>query len=264
MNIGTRCGRLMSGTRMLFRLLLILVAGSLALPVAAADRKAKKKAEQDAADSAPILMAKTGGGDTWADVKELTAAANKGNKKAQAQLGEMLLRGNAEHKVPQDRAKGIELLEKAARAGEPTAAFRIGMLLDDGEVVLQDRARALDYFRSAAAGGEAEAFYNIGAAYSSGRGVKPDLIEALGWLIIAGTKGADPSAEQALRKQLESRNEGYIVTLGEKRAEEIPKELAAKKPAEWLPAALPIVPLNPPASGAPTKSDPKSAAKAGK
>jgi TPR repeat protein len=230
----------------LFRLMLVALAAPLAAPVHAADRKVKKKAEPDARDSVPILMSKTdgAGGDMWANVKELTAAAEKGNPKAKAQLGEMLLRGDAEHKVTQDRPRAIAMLEEAARAEVPSAAFRIGMLLDDGEFVLQDNPRALFYFRSAAAGGASEAYFNIGAAYAGGKGVKPDLAEGLGWLILAGNKGATREAEEALRTQLEANGGSHLIAQGEKRAEEIERELAARKPVEWLPPVLPIVPLN--------------------
>ena len=235
----------------------------LALPLAlmAAERKAKPAAK-DAENSSPILMSKTGGGDIWADVKELTAAANNGNRKAQAQLGEMLLRGNAEHKVTQDRASGLAMLEQAARAGDPSAAFRIGMLLDDGDGIVQDRARALDYWRAAAAGGSGEAFHNIGAAYAGGRGVKPDFAEALGWLTLAGKHGASATAAEALRTQLEERGGAEIIARGDLRTEEIERELAARKIGEWLPPAAPLVAIGPPAAATTTKaSDAKSASK---
>jgi len=234
------------------------VAFGLILVVSAdgADRRSKKAA-QEAQDSAPILMSKTGGGDFWADVKELTAAANKGNRKAQAQLGEMLWRGNAQHKVVQDRVRALQLLEEAARAGEPSAAFRIGMLLDDGDGLAQDRTRAMAYFRAAAAAGASEAYHNIGAAYASGRGVAPDLAEALGWLILAGQHGANTSAEMALREGLESRGGGEVIASGERRAESIALELASRKPFEWLPPAIPLIPLENSATSG--KSDPAAA-----
>ena len=124
-----------------------------------------------AQDSAPVLMSRTGGG-AWSNVAELKASAKSGNAKARAQLGEMMLRGATD--VPWDVPQALALLEQAARAGQPSAAFRIGMLLETGDTVAQDQPRALAYFRAAAAGGSAEAFNNIGVAYSTGRGVKRD------------------------------------------------------------------------------------------
>ncbi len=218
----------------LLALLFIFTVGALA-----AEKKPAKNAAEPK-NEPPVLMSRTGGGDIWADVKELTAAANKGNPKARAQLGEMLLRGDPVHKVVQDRPQAIALLEQAARAGEASAAFRIGMLLDDGDVISQDRTRALAYFRAAAAGGAKEAYFNIGAAYAGGRGVKPDLAEALGWLILAGRQGADPGAEQALRARLEAQRRWELIALGERRSREIEGEIAERKVVDLLPPPAPL------------------------
>ena len=197
---------------------------------------AAKAASKEAKDSAPVLMSRTGGGDTWADMAELQQAAKKGNPKAEAQLGEMLLRGDG---IPPDEAAGIGLLEKAARAGQSAAAFRIGMLLANGtNGVTKDPTRALAYFRAAAAGGEKEAFFNIGAAHANGRGVKRDYGEALGWLIVARQRGADASAEQGLRAQIKA--QPTLIATGERRAKEIEAEFAGKKVADFLPPPAPL------------------------
>jgi len=218
-----------------------LVALALALGAAGAvapTYAAKGRASQD---SAPVLMSKTGGagGDMWADVKELEQAAMKGNPRAETQLGEMLLRGDG---IEKDQTRGIALLEKAARSGQAPAAFRIGMLLANGESgVAKDPARSLDYFRAGAAGGEAEAFFNIGAAYASGRGVPRNYAEALGWLIVGRQRGAQSNADEALRNQIKSRKD-WIAT-GERRAKEIEAEFADKKVVDLLP---PVAPLDQP------------------
>ncbi|MBL9211834.1 MAG: sel1 repeat family protein [Opitutaceae bacterium] len=221
-------------TRVGASLALAVIGGSLAPAVFAA--KAKETKEKD---SAPVLMSRTGGagGDSWADLKELQQAVAKGNPKAEAQLGEMLLRGDG---VPADEARGVTLLEKAARAGHSAAAFRIGMLLAHGERgVTKDPDRALAYFRAGAAGGEKEAFFNIGAAYTNGLGVKRDYGEALGWLIVARQKGADGQTEQALRAQLKSSYPPWIAK-GERRAKEIEQEFSGKQVVDFLPPPAPL------------------------
>ena len=186
---------------------------------------------QGPGDSKPVLLSRTGGGSAWSDLKELQQSAAKGNPKAEAALGEMLLRGEG---LAKDEARGVALLEKAARAGHSGAAFRIGMLLADGEAgVAKDPARSLAYFRAAAAGGEAEAFYNIGAAHAGGRGVKRSYAEALAWLILARERGAGGDTEARLRAQIKSQP-AWIET-GERRAKEIAAELAGKKVADLLP-----------------------------
>jgi hypothetical protein len=213
----------------------VLIAGLL---VWAGIGSAVAATPQPASESAPVLLARTGGGggDTWADIKELQAAAAKGNPKAEAQLGESLLRGEG---IARDDTRARALLEKAARAGHSGAAFRIGMLLSQGDNgAAKDPERALAYFRAAAAGGEAEAFFNIGAAHANGRGVKRNYAEALGWLIVARERGADPKVEQALRAQIQ-RAPSWIAT-GERRAKEIPAEFENKRVVDFLPPVAPL------------------------
>ncbi len=210
------------------------VIGTVIVGVAAVSPGSTEAAES----SAPVLMSRTGGGGGgWANAKELEAAAVKGNPKAEAQFGELLLRGG--EGVVKNEARAVALLEKAARAGQATAAFRLGMLLMNGEAgVANDPARALDYFRAAAAGGEAEAFFNIGAAYGSARGVKRSYAEALGWLIVARERGAGAGAEQNLRAQI-ARFPSWIAT-GERRAKEIAAEFKDRKVSEFLPPVAPL------------------------
>lgn len=217
-------------------LVAVALASAVAVPLPAA--KAPKETKESKASSGPVLMSRTGGagGDSWASIKELEQAAAKGNPKAEAYLGEILLRGDG---IAKDEVRGVALLEKAARAGNPSAAFRIGMLLANGESgVAKDPPRALAYFRAAAAGGEKEAFFNIGAAYGSARGVKRDYGEALGWLIVAKQRGADASAESALRSRIQ--NQPMWIARGERRAREIEQEFAGKKVADLLPPPAPL------------------------
>lgn len=209
--------------------------------------KPSRKGRPAEGDSAPVLMSRTGGGDMWADVPELTAAAENGNPKAQAQLGEMLLRGDTQYDVPQDRERALKLLESAARQGEPSAAFRMGMILDEGVALGRDRSRAHAYFRAAAAGGVAEAYHNLGAAYSSARGVKRDYAEGLAWLILAGKHGAESSAESALRQHIGKLKRPDLIARAEKRAVEIERELSQKEVVSLLPPPVGALTTNTPA-----------------
>lgn len=204
-----------------------LVFLMIASPVDAAGASSK-----DARDSAPVLMARGGGGGAlWSNLKELRDAVSAGNVSAEAQLGEMLLRGDG---LPSDEGAAVILLEKAARGGHAGAAFRVGMLLSQGEGGIgRDLGAALAYFKAAAAGGEKEGFFNIGAAFASARGVKRDYGEALGWLIVARQYGADVSAETSLRLQIKS--QATWIAKGERRAKEIAVEFTGRKVTEFLP-----------------------------
>jgi TPR repeat protein len=190
-----------------------------------------------AVDSAPVLLSKTGGGTSWSTVAELTAAAEGGNAKARAQLGEMLLRGGD---VPQDGPRALALLEQAARAGEASAAFRLGMLLESGDSVAEDRPRAVAYLRAAAAGGVAEAFRNVGVAYSTGRGVKRDYAEALAWFILAEKHGTADTVAADLRAFLTKQRRTDAIAAGERRAPELARELAQTDVAKALPSPAPL------------------------
>ncbi len=204
-------------------------------------------AETPAADAAPKLLSTVGPkSETWSDVRELEAAAAKGNPRAEAALGELLLRGDG---LPRDDARALTLLEKSARAGHGPAAFRLGFLLSRGENgAARDPARAIAYFRAAAAAGEPEAFFNLGAAHASGRGVKRDYAEALAWLTVAKRRGADNGTEASLRQQLSK--QASVLTKAERRVGEIEAELKNAAPVSFLPAAAPLEevydPLRPP------------------
>lgn len=223
----------------------LLVLGLLASALAPADHLTA--AEKRPADAAPKLLSTVGPkSETWSDVRELEAAAAKGNPRAEAALGELLLRGDG---LPRDDARALTLLEKSARAGHGPAAFRLGFLLSRGENgAARDPARAIAYFRAAAAAGEPEAFFNLGAAHASGRGVKRDYAEALAWLTVAKRRGADNGTEASLRKQLGKQTS--VLAKAERRVAEIEAELKNAAPLSFLPPMAPLDevydPLRPP------------------
>ena len=204
-------------------------------------------AETPAADSAPKLLSTVGPkSETWSDIRELEAAAAKGNPRAEAALGELLLRGDG---LPRDDARALALFEKSARAGHGPAAFRLGFLLSRGENgAARDPARAIAYFRAAAAAGEPEAFFNLGAAHANGRGAKRDYAEALAWLTVAKRRGADNGTEASLRQQLGKQTS--VLANAERRVAEIEAELKNAAPVSFLPRMAPLDevydPLRPP------------------
>lgn len=191
-----------------------------------------------AADAGPELVSKTGGGSSWSTLAELTAAAQRGNPKACAQLGEILLRGSD---VKQDGPRALVLLEQAARAGEASAAFRLGMLLESGDYVAEDRVRALAYLRAAAVGSVDEAFRNVGVAYSTGRGVKRDYAEALAWLILAQKHNTAGTVADDLRAHLKRIRRTELIAAGERRAPELERELDQTTVIKALPPPAPLL-----------------------
>jgi TPR repeat protein len=203
----------------------------------------------------PVLMSKTGGGPAWSTMPELEAAVKKGNPKAKAQLGDLLLRGEG---VNPDPARALPLLDEAARAGEAGAAFRLGMTLLADNVVDSDPPRAAAYLRAAAVGGNDEAFRNLGVLYSKGRnGVKRDYTEALAWLILAEKHDTAETVGKDLRKYLTRIQRAEFIAAGEKRAPLLEAELAKTTVAQSLPPAGPFAII---ANAAPLKMTAVSAA----
>src|ERR1700683_4805015 len=72
-----------------------------------------------------------------------------------------------------------------ANKGDPRAQREVGLMYLTGRGVKQSSADALNWFRKAADQGNAKAQCDIGFLYSSGTGVKWDLAEALKWYLKA-------------------------------------------------------------------------------
>jgi hypothetical protein len=197
--------------------------------------------------SAPVLM-KAADRVPWTNLAELEAFAARGHLQACAQLGEQLLRGDG---VAQNIPRALPLLESAARGGIGSAIFRLGMVYEEGQGVTRDRLRALEYFRAAAAAGEPEGFFNVGAAYVGAHGVKRDYTEGLAWIILAAKRGAGGNTEQTVRDRILKLRRPEWIRAAETRALAIERELAAKKPAEFLPTSAALVPPRAVAPAAP-------------
>ncbi len=183
-------------------------------------------------------------------INELQTASDRGDLKATAQLGEMLIAGEV---VTREGPRGLALLEIAARGGEPHALLQLGFLLTDGKLVSADRTQALAYFRAAAVVGEMEALHAIGEAYSKGMGVKRDYAEALAWLILAKERGDDSGAMEQVREHIQLRHPEWIVN-GERRASEIKGELTKSSLAAVLPTPTKLVYIGPTDETGPTQA----------
>mmetsp|Transcript_17105 Transcript_17105/g.47737 ORF Transcript_17105/g.47737 Transcript_17105/m.47737 type:complete len:881 (+) Transcript_17105:198-2840(+) len=86
----------------------------------------------------------------------------------------------------------IRLREVVALAdeGDPQAAFEMGMLCREGQVVEYEPVAALEYLRIAAEDGSAEAAYLVGCMVGAGEGLAaPDLQEAAAWYRKAACSG---------------------------------------------------------------------------
>jgi len=81
----------------------------------------------------------------------------------------------------QDSAQTREQVQQAAEKGDAKAQSNLGSMYLEGRGVAQDDAEAVKWLRKAAEQGDAKAQYNLGVAYFEGRGVAKDEAEAVKW-----------------------------------------------------------------------------------
>lgn len=197
-------------------------------------------------DEKPELVSRAGGGGAkkqWESVEAQQKAADAGEPDAAYEVGESLLApGNG--KAP-DIPRALAYLEKSSAAGKSAAAFRLGKLYDDGDIVEKNYPKAMEYYLAAARAGEAEAQYNLGAMYASARGVKRDFAEGLAWFILAGKNGAQGDGETRVRERLRAAKRDDLVAAAETRAAVLAKDMAPPRPVTPV-----VAPPAPPRSSA--------------
>ena len=76
-----------------------------------------------------------------------------------------------------------------ANKGDAKAQYNLGVMFAKGQGVLPDYKEAVKWYRLAAEQGDAEAQNNLGFMYNNGRGVTPDYKEAVKWYQLAAGKG---------------------------------------------------------------------------
>lgn len=124
---------------------------------------------------------------------ELRAAAQAGDPAAAYRLGLVHQQGLAG--VPRDSRLATRHFESAAEAGHPWARFRLAQMFD---VAGTNRARSLELKTAAANAGVAEAAALLGTQYREGRGGVPrDAAEAARWFTVAAENGV-PEAQYNL------------------------------------------------------------------
>ena len=89
----------------------------------------------------------------------------------------------------------IKDFDAAAQKGDPRAQYNMGVFFFAGDGVKQDYETAVKWFRKAADQGVTEAEYNLGWCYANGKGVTADKDEAKKWYSKAAEKGHTRAAE---------------------------------------------------------------------
>ena len=88
--------------------------------------------------------------------------------------------------------KVLAEIRAGADKGDAKAQYELGRAFFSGTLgVAKDEAEAAKWFRKAAEQNVADAQYNLGVCYDSGEGVAKDEIEAYKWWLLAAGNGND-------------------------------------------------------------------------
>ena len=120
----------------------------------------------------------------------LQAAADKGDAKAQCELGDW-------YEKQHSYVKAVEYWRKSAGQSYAPGEVALGSAYGRARGVGRNIATAISWYRKAAEQGDSLAQYAMGRFYASGRGVTNDLTQAIQW----GKKAAEQNqadAEEAL------------------------------------------------------------------
>lgn len=118
----------------------------------------------------------------------LTKAATDGNELAAYNLGS---RYNFGHGVAADKIKAAQMYRLAAEKGNAGAIASLITLLENGEVKTNNAGELIYWLENAASGGNYEAANNLGCRYDIGDGVTVDKKQAEKWLSFAAEHGLD-------------------------------------------------------------------------
>src|SRR6266566_4584353 len=88
--------------------------------------------------------------------------------------------------------KMLAEIRAGADKGDAKAQYELGRAFFSGTLgVAKDEAEAVKWFRKAAEQNVADAQYNLGVCYDSGEGVAKDEVEAYKWWLLAAGQGND-------------------------------------------------------------------------
>ena len=125
-------------------------------------------------------------GDYETAITEFTRLAEKGDDKAQANLGYMHYAGEG---VTQDYKQAVYWYRMAAVQGNKDAQYNLAVSYAFGEGVEQDLTEAAIWYRRAGEQGHVVSQYSLGISYAYGEGVPQDQKEAARWFNKAADQG---------------------------------------------------------------------------
>ena len=132
-------------------------------------------------------------GDYAQALKWYSLAAEKGNPRAQSNLGNMYYYGRG---VPKDYAEAVKWYRLAVEQGDARAQSNLGFMYANGQGVLQDDNQAAKWYSLAAEQGDAGAQNNLGGMYAEGQGVPKNDVLAYMWFNLAIAGVSDPKVRE--------------------------------------------------------------------
>lgn len=138
------------------------------------------------ADDFEAAVAAVSKGDGATAIKLLKPLAEKGDVRAQAELGAIYAAGKG---VSPDLRESFKWTKKAADQGNAAAQANLGSMYLEGQIVQRDYKEAMKWNLAAAGQGVAAAQANIASMYYEGAGVSQDYKEAARWMRLAAIQG---------------------------------------------------------------------------
>jgi TPR repeat protein len=143
------------------------------------------------ADDYGDALAASKRGDFSTAFKLLKPLAEKGDARAQGELGALYLSGRGTSKDPKE---GLRWTKEAANKGLATAQYNLGVMYLDGQVAPQNFPEAMKWLLAAAGQGVPAAQAGVAAMFYEGQGVPQSYEEAAKWMQLAAAQG-DPEAQ---------------------------------------------------------------------
>jgi len=135
--------------------------------------------------------------------RELLQAARAGDPDAQSKVGVLYANGLG---GARDFAKAVKWFRKAARQGLAKGEYNLGVVYAEGRMVPRDYREAVKWYRRAAEQGFVEAQYSLGGMYHKGQGIAQSYVQAFAWLSVAAASGYEPAIDmrEVVRSKLTS------------------------------------------------------------
>jgi TPR repeat protein len=139
-----------------------------------------------------LLQKEAPGRNLEAVIQVLQRAARSGKPSAKFILAEAMLTGE---RVPRDVLTAIALLKEAAAGQEARAHFLLGVAYCQGVHVSQDLSRGYRHYLEAARLNHPLAQYNTGVMLLQGTGAEKNVEEAINWIRHAASNNVDKAVE---------------------------------------------------------------------